>query len=276
MATIMKQWALRGALTAVAVLLLGAPRASASTITYSADIFATSSTEDATPWLETVYLPNFDVTALSTPGNTAVLDSVVVTLDWNTTGAIYVENSDPTSAYAFTDASSSVPLTVTGPGSLDVNATAVAGPIDSATSTPSYTTASSASYGEEVPTALSITDYPPYCTVAHPCIVNGENDYTGLTGSGSSSGSPGALSAYEGSGSSDLTFTATAGGGTYAGTEQGGSGNLLFGGNASAGGAVDITYTYHEQLLPEPLTLFTVGSALIGLGLILQRKRKRA
>jgi hypothetical protein len=73
-------------------------------------------------------------------------------------------------------------------------------------------------------------------------------------------------------GPATLTFNATAAEGSYGGTGT----SVAFSGSSTAGGTVQITYTYEEQVIPEPVTLFTVGSALIGVGLFLQRKRKRA
>jgi hypothetical protein len=67
-------------------------------------------------------------------------------------------------------------------------------------------------------------------------------------------------------------------GGIYSGTELNGSGTLAFSGKVNAGGAVEITYDYDYdvQPIPEPVTVLTVGPALIGVGLIFRRKLKRA
>jgi hypothetical protein len=180
------------------------------------------------------------------------------------TGEVDVINIDNNATHHFTGATSSVPLTVTGPGSLSVTATAVAGAIGSATSTPTTESRNGIpivpAWGDPVPKLL------------------GQNTYQGLPGSGSSSSSPGNLAAYSGAGYVLLSFNAAAGGGTYGGTEVGGSGHLFFGGNAAAGGDVKITYTYHQeqQAIPEPETLFLVGSALIGVSVMFQRKRRKA
>jgi len=279
----MTSWLFRGALAAVVLLVVGASGANASTlcasgpdtVSYCANIFATEITQQEAPWSQSVSLPVFNQAAFSTPGHVAELASVVVTLDWNMTGDLDVYNVDyyelpATPTHTFDNGVASVPLKVTGPG-LAVHATAMTGPIASATSTPTTESQNSVPitphYGDPVPGYL------------------GESTYQGLMGSGTSSSSPLSLAAYQSFGPGTLTLTAAATslnagglGGIYSGTELNGSGTLAFSGKANVGGAVEITYDYdyYAQPIPEPVTLLTVGSALIAVGLIFRRKLKRA
>jgi len=263
----------RGITKALVLLVIGASLLSASTISYSVNIFMPPGTEMNAPWTQTVQLPRFD-TSGAPPGQTYVLDFAVLTLNWTSTGSVDVQNTDVNSSHAFTNATSAIPLSVTGPAGLTVNTTAIAGPINSASSTPTFTSNPPIVFGMPVPQAFLVTNASPYCTPSHPCTVNGENDYSGLHGSGSANNTVvgGGLPTYQGLGNVMLTFTVSAGGGSYGGTEVGGGGHLFFGGTASAGGVVSILYAYHAVAVPEPVSLFLVGGGLIGLAVVLRRK----
>jgi hypothetical protein len=98
-----------------------------------------------------------------------------------------------------------------------------------------------------------------------------------LTGSGSSNNTvigPG-LAFYQGLGASTLTFDVSAGNGTYGGTESGGSGHLFFGGSSVVGGSIAVTYDYAEVAagVPEPGTFVMFGSALLGVGYFVRRRK---
>jgi len=259
-----------------AILVLGALQASASPIpctpssgpgteTYCANIFATYSTEQAPTWTQSVVLPKFNETDPH-PGKYYALNSVngvVITLYWDTTGEVDVANLNA-AAESFTNAQSDVPLLLTGPGDLNVITTAVAGPIASASKTPTKEykngVLQTPHFGDKVPGAVGFTV--------------GENEYQGVTGTGSQSANDSLNRGdYEGFGSHSLTFSASSSTGNFSGNAAPG---VFFGGNALVGGEVGITYNYHEVNLPEPFTLFSVGSALIAVALGFQRKRRKA
>src|SRR5439155_16295958 len=83
-------------------------------------------------------------------------------------------------------ATASVPLTLSGSGFSNLNLTASSTPINSATSTPSFTSAPSGPVaGMNVPQAVTIVGNP--CPPGQVCTFSGVNRYTNLTGAGQSS-----------------------------------------------------------------------------------------
>jgi hypothetical protein len=218
--------ALRRILTATAFVTLASSAAMANVISFS---HTTATT--ATPFSDTFTLSNFN-TSLGT------LTGVAVTLSYTTTGEVDVFNST-VSPQAFTNATSSVPLTLTAPAGLTSSANAVAGPING---------------------------------VANP----GFNAFTGIPGSGTLTVNvlpanflsfeipPAALTS---------SFTVAAGTGLFSGNSVQG---VFFGGSATAGGTTTVTYTYTvpSSGAPEPATAALMGGALIGLGLLRKRPKR--
>src|ERR1043165_2238346 len=126
---------IRRLLGGVAVLTLGCSLASASTITWYNNIFVPGASGGATnapqgtptqypaPFSTTVEIPKFDQTGL-TPNTSFQLSSVQIVLNWAITGTVTVINIDTTSPHTFS-AVAQTPLSLVGPDSTTVNATAI-------------------------------------------------------------------------------------------------------------------------------------------------------
>lgn len=172
------------------------------------------------------------------------LTSVTFTVTSNVVASVTVVNLNST-AQSFTNATASVPITVTGP-----NSTAV---VLTATGT---TAPQSGTVGADVGGIPGMTMISGLTVTA--------SSTTSLTG--------GALATYIGTGTSSLSFVFGAGNGTYSGT---GPSNVYFGGSAAADAKVVITYTFTPATIPEPASLAMVGMGLGGL-FVARRFRRRA
>jgi hypothetical protein len=249
-----------------------------------------------------VNLPQFnqsDPTYLSNPLNHLQLDSVQVAMGWAVQGAVDVTNKNLNNQ-AYTDPFARTNLTISGPGALNVPVTA------QATFTGNYvidgqSTAYTA-YSQTFSTAFvnfvnsDPTDYPSgisgYCASldgghgtynsgTRTCTygattVDGSAHVTDGTlhlGDAASSAITNNLYLYEGFGTNSLSFTVTASQGIYGGSA---GPNVYFGGSASVAGVMEIIYTYHEVVGPEPMTMSLVGGALIGIAALARRRSKRA
>jgi hypothetical protein len=75
-------------------------------------------------------------------------------------------------------------------------------------------------------------------------------------------------------GSTADSYSVVVGGGNFSGTSVPG---VFFGGSATAGGTSTITYTFTDAVseAPEPATTAMMSGALLGLGLLGKRLRKR-
>jgi hypothetical protein len=165
------------------------------------------------------------------------LTGITFTVNTSITAEVDVENLTGT-PQPFTNASASVPVTATGPDGTTASTTATA-------------------------------------SVASGIAAPGFNSYPGLTDS--TSGSASVLSsnwsAYIGTSSFGADFTFAAGDGNYGGSAGTG---VLFGGSASAGGSITVTYFY--TVIPEPSSITLAGLGLVGLvGVVgVHRRRSRA
>jgi hypothetical protein len=83
------------------------------------------------------------------------------------------------------------------------------------------------------------------------------------------------LNAFQGMGASTVQFVASDNGTAINGVEDGGTNFLSWGGNGSAGAILEVTYTFDIQSVPEPTTMVLIGSSMLGLGLMLRRRRSR-
>jgi hypothetical protein len=171
--------------------------------------------------------------------NTAlgVLGSVTLNLNANVTAEVDVFNTGGT-ASAFTNATATIPLTLTAPDTV-ITGNAVAGPISG---------------------------------TANP----GANAFPGLPANINQTTNIASLffPDYEGAGMGTGTLTAASSAGTYSGT---GNSNLLFGGNASVTETITLTYNYQSAgTVPEPGTVTFLAAGVLGsLGMVI-RRRKRA
>jgi hypothetical protein len=157
---------------------------------------------------------------------------------------VQIANFDTTSSHTFAGATTNTQVGVNGPGGTDsFSDQATAGPV-SGTAT----------------IGLSVTSF------------------SGLTNSGSQNFfiGPGDLSAYQGSGPGALSFAVTTASATYGGSQTDGSGSLFFGGTANVGSSLMVTYTYETAAVPEPGTFVIIGSGLVGLAVLVRRRRKAA
>ena len=259
-----------GSLLKVAPLLLfGVSLASASTVQYSADIFSPSGSELPLNSV-TLALKKFDVTG------GLVLTNVELFVYWTDTSSITVENIDNLNTHAFSGATASVPLTLSGSGFSNLMFTANAGPINSASSTPAFTNAPGGPVaGMNVPQAVTFVGFP--CPPGQVCSFSGINRYDNVKGSGQSSTTVTAdnFGLFSTIGLGTFNVTLLGGIPVFSGLEIGGSNHLLFSGDALLGGRVAVTYTFENpgaSEVPEPTTLLLVGSAVVGIALKLRRR----
>jgi len=248
----MKNNTIRRVLGGLAVAVLGSSLANASSITWYNNIFtapdsptsASSSplgapNQYAVPWSSTVTIPTFNQTG-DTPNTYKQLTSVQIVMNWVMTGEVDVFNNSA-SNLAFTNATGQVPLLITGPDGSSFGATGVAGPISGTANC-----------------CNTITSFP------------------GLTGSGTQNYNVigGGLSSYEAfyNGTQTYSLSFTAQDGTFGGT--GGSGHLFYGGSATTGAGVVVTYNYDVVTIPEPGSFVMLGSALLGLGVLIRKRIK--
>jgi hypothetical protein len=213
------------ALTAAMVATMALPAyAGTKTLTETANIPIA-----ATPFTYNFTLPAFN-TALGT------LTGLDLDLTVTATASVQVDNLDGVS-HPFSNATASIPLTVTGPAGLFVTATYNAGPF-SGTAAP------------------------------------GLNILPGTKGTASNSTSVGSadFSHYEGSTPIALSYLADAPYGSYGGS--GAPSVLFFGGSASAGGTFEVAYTY--AAVPEPATWAMMSLGFAGIGVTAFRSKRNS
>lgn len=163
------------------------------------------------------YTYNFSANQFNTSDGT--LNSVVITIGSNVVGEVDVFNSSG-SAESFTNATASVPVTLTGPAGLDVSTTAT---------TP----------------AISGTANP------------GPNAFPGqMTTVSESTTLSSGFSDYIGTGTISQQFSFNAGSGTFAGS---GSNTVFFSGSASADATITIVYNFTALAVPEPSSIVLLG-----------------
>jgi len=159
------------------------------------------------------------------------LTGVTLSVDATVVGYIQVYNSG-SQTYSFTNATASVPVTATGPGGATASTVATA-TLASGTAAPGFNAS-----------------------------------YPGQTGSSTGTSPPVPLSdfgLYTGTGTFTGTFGSNAMGGTFGGTGgMGSAGKLFFGGTATVGGTIDVTYTYTVAAVPEPNSMALLGIGMAG------------
>jgi hypothetical protein len=199
----------------------------------------------ATPFTIDFTLPGFDTSL-------GALTGVEMMLSTTTAALVNVFNFNLASE-TFSNATVSVPVTVTGPGSTHVTATDVAGPAAGSVAAGGF---------YFVPALGSYT------------LVAGETTVTGLTGSANDSAAVASSDfwRYEGA-TIDLSYSAAALDGSYAGTAPT---LVAFSGSAQTGGTFQLVYTYDLQPVPEAPTWAMIGLGFAALGYAGFRTRKGA
>jgi hypothetical protein len=218
-------------LTSMAAALLMLAVARADTI----ETFTHTTTASTVPFTDSFLLPGFD-TSLGT------LEDITITLDADGTAEVDVINVTAI-PQAFTHATATIPVSLTGPGPTTTSVTLSAGPT-SGTAAP------------------------------------GLNSFPGLPASATNTVdvSPADFGMYEGLGLI-VSVDVAAGTGTYGGTSNPG---VFFGGSSTAGAVTTISYDYmpgSTTHVPEPATVSLFGVALLGIGRLLKkatRSGKRA
>ena len=212
-------------------LKLLAAAVAAAAITAPAFAQAATVVENATipispvPYTYAFSLPSFN-TALGT------LQSVTFELTDSTTAAVQIFNATA-GALSFTNATASIPLTVTGPGGMSISDTITA-------------------------------------SVASGVATSGLNTFSGVTGTHSANTSfTSGLSAFESGSVVNLSYLADASQGTYTGT---GPTGLFFGGSANAGGTFEIIYNYAAVPEPATWAFLMLGLGGIGAAMRTRRK----
>jgi len=263
-------------------VLMCASLSSASTITYYVDVFGSGLATTTLPASTTIVGPGTSVNlnlpqlnqfgANAAIGETAppsfyyfALTAVTLTLNWEANGTVVVYNLScflsTCQDLNFTGAQSSVPVTLTAvSGAISVTAPGTAGPVSG-----------TALYG-----------FGPHS--------GGDggftNSYPGETGSGSAVCSSGVgaacipnadLGSFEGNGVLTVTASVNTGSQTATGTQTAGPpNNLSWSGVSSSGAILEVQYTYNQLVIPEPVTMALVGASLLGLGVMVRRRTRRA
>jgi len=204
------------------LLAYGVGTAQAGTITQTF-----SSPAQPVPW-STTYLANQFNPSLGT------LTSVEIDVTSNIVASVLVFN-DTSSTQSFTNATASIPITLTGPASLSLSATGT-------------TTGQTGTVGPGLKETL-------------PGVPTTASTSTTLT-------SPGDLAPYIGTGVSTLVFNYAAGDGTYSGTAASG---VFFSGSATADASVEVIYNY-TTTIPEPSSVILAGIGIVGVAAFGRRR----
>lgn len=167
-----------------------------------------------------------------------VLDQVTLALATQITAEVDVFNFTAV-PQPFTNATASIPVTLSAPDGILESAIGVAGPV-SATAAPGLNSYPGLTANANTSQNIPMGDWVPF---------------------------------YEGVGIQTGTLTAAAGSGSYAGQANPG---VFFGGSATAGETITITYLYQPTgTIPEPgATTFLAAGVLGSLGMVIRRRRK--
>jgi hypothetical protein len=177
------------------------------------------------------YTVTFMANQFNMPGET--LNSVEIEVTSTITGTISVINISQ-SAQTFSNATSSVPVSLSGPGGLALGVTAT-------TSGQSGTIAAAPANGFTKETL----------------------DGNSVTGSVTTTLVPPNLGPYIGSGMATLPFTFSAGSGTFGGSSSA-NGSVFFGGSATASANVTLIYNFTAAAVPEPASMGLLGIGMAG------------
>lgn len=204
------------------------------------------------------------------------LTSIRLFFTYTFNGEVTVLNFSTTPQH-ITHATSTVPMTVTalvglGAGNPSASATAVASVGSSTVNTPAVSYQGpngvevAGQTGQAVPKRTGKNDF-------------GYVTYKGLTSAGgaqTTSTLAALLAAFTGNGTfnAELTLPALPEGSSFTGGGVDPRAALFFGGSAEIGGKIGIEYTYTPRHTPEPMTMMMVGSAVLGLALVMRKRDK--
>jgi xanthosine utilization system XapX-like protein len=146
------------------------------------------------------------------------LTGVTISVDATVTADIQIINTTGADQ-TFTDATASIPVTVTGPAGVMAATTATG-------------------------------------TIASGIAAPGMNSFPGVTGSSTGTEAVSDFTPYVGTGTFLGTIAVTASNGTYSGS---GPTGLFFGGSVLAGGKIDVTYTFIAVPEPASMSLLGIG-----------------
>jgi len=208
-------------------------------LAFSGNVFADLSETFTHDTLTTVvgggFTDSFTLTSFNPSLGT--LEGVTIQLTTVSTGLEEVINFTG-SPNPYTGATSSVPLTITGPAGITISTTATAGPFAGTTG----------------------SGLGPYV-----------NPGTPTTSSASANVAPGLFSEFETVHPVDLSVTVAAEDGHYSGSGS----NIVFGGDSEVSGVTSVTYTY-EALTPEPALLGVLSLGLVGMVLVRRKSLKKS
>jgi len=177
------------------------------------------------------YTVTFMANQFNMPG--ATLTSVEIEVASTITGVVQVISISP-SAQTFSNATSSVPVTLTSPVSPTLMVTATtSGQSGSIAAAPAGGFTEETLSGNSVTASVSTTLVPPN------------------------------LSPYIGSGVADLPFVFTAGSGSFGGSSSA-NGSVFFGGSATADASVTVIYNFSAAAVPEPASMGLLGIGMAG------------
>jgi hypothetical protein len=121
----------------------------------------------------------------------------------------------------------------------------------------------------------SSAEASPTYTVASGIASQLQTNYTGpaTSASGSSVVPSTSWGDYEGVGNHTVNFDFVAGAAMYGGSSSYG---LYFGGSATAGGTISVTYSYIPNPIPEPSSIVLAGIGMVGLTVFGRRRSRRS
>lgn len=224
----------------------------------------------------TIQIPQFN-TALGT------LTQVDFLLNTYSTATATATNSNPDSSETYSNLNTSMPITVS-----QISAPNVSLGTTNTAGVPSGTVGPATQGFLVFPLSGGLT--PTICTtVLHGTVDNSgtncdvptgaitatQQNNTGLTATGMNSTSiTSGLAAFASASPVNIAYQGIVGAISVNGTETSGNGDLQFSGSGQAGAIFEVTYEYVPLNTPEPTSMMLIGSSILGLGLLLRKKRK--